>query len=79
VNLFISEIKQALLEALHTIQILDQFSWETRDMEAEMVYIQEGMTPPEAAEKWIAENPELVAKWTDGAQSGNEEVFLRFS
>ncbi|OCA87754.1 glycine/betaine ABC transporter substrate-binding protein [Bacillus sp. FJAT-27225] len=78
------------VEGIHTIvrkgleqdapgayNILDQFSWETGDMEAVMVYIQEGMTPAEAAEKWIAENPELVAKWTDGAQTGNgEEINL---
>ncbi|WP_043930999.1 glycine betaine ABC transporter substrate-binding protein [Bacillus sp. EB01] len=54
-------------------KILDQFSWETGDMEAVMVDIQEGMSPEEAAEKWISENQELVAKWTNGAQEGNGE------
>ncbi|ALC89352.1 glycine/betaine ABC transporter substrate-binding protein [Bacillus sp. FJAT-18017] len=54
-------------------KILDQFSWETGDMEAVMVYIQEGLSPEEAAEKWISENQDLVAKWTNGAQKGNGE------
>lgn len=52
-------------------KILDQFSWETGDMEAVMVYIEEGMSPSEAAEKWIAENQEKVSKWTNGADKGN--------
>ncbi|RDU37051.1 glycine/betaine ABC transporter substrate-binding protein [Neobacillus piezotolerans] len=54
-------------------KILDQFSWETSDMEAVMVSIEEGMGPEEAAEKWIAENPDKVAEWTNGAQKGNGE------
>ncbi|WP_316569139.1 glycine betaine ABC transporter substrate-binding protein [Neobacillus sp. YIM B06451] len=54
-------------------KILDQFSWETGDMEKVMVYIEEGMSPAEAAEKWIDENPDKVAEWTNGAQKGNGE------
>jgi ABC-type proline/glycine betaine transport system permease subunit/ABC-type proline/glycine betaine transport system substrate-binding protein len=54
-------------------QILDQFYWEPSDMEEVMANIQEGMTPEEAAEKWVAEHQEVVTKWTDGAQKGNEK------
>ncbi|WP_409271379.1 glycine betaine ABC transporter substrate-binding protein [Neobacillus sp. SCS-31] len=54
-------------------KILDQFSWETGDMETVMVYVEEGMNPAEAAEKWISENPDKVAEWTNGAQKGNGE------
>ncbi|WP_059173462.1 glycine betaine ABC transporter substrate-binding protein [Bacillus sp. FJAT-27445] len=72
------------IEGIHTIvrkgleqdapgayKILDQFSWETADMEAVMVSIEEGMSASEAAENWIAENKDTVAKWTNGAQKGN--------
>ncbi len=54
-------------------QILDQFFWETADMENVMVDITNGMDPAEAAEKWIEDNPKKVAKWTKGAQRGNGE------
>ena len=54
-------------------QILDHFFWETADMENVMVDITNGMDPAEAAEKWIEDNPEKVAKWTKGAQRGNGE------
>lgn len=51
--------------------ILDQFSWETSDMEEVMVDISNGMDPAEAAEKWIETNSDKVSKWTNGAQAGN--------
>lgn len=51
--------------------ILDQFSWETSDMEEVMVDISNGMDPAEAAEKWIETNSDIVSKWTNGVQSGN--------
>lgn len=57
--------------------ILDQFSWETTDMEKVMVDIADGMEPEEASKKWITENPDKVAQWTKGAKSGNgEEIKL---
>ena len=49
-------------------KILDQFFWETSDMEAVMVDVADGMNPAEAAEKWIDANPDKVAKWTKGAK-----------
>ncbi|WP_066290859.1 glycine betaine ABC transporter substrate-binding protein [Bacillus sp. FJAT-29937] len=54
-------------------QILDQFLWETSDMENVMVEIEKGSDPANAAEKWIAANPDKVAKWTNGARAGNGE------
>ncbi|YCI79493.1 glycine/betaine ABC transporter [Bacillus sp. R1-10] len=54
-------------------KILDQFFWDTKDMEDVMVQVSEGMSPSEAAEKWIKENQDKVSKWTKGAQSGNGE------
>ncbi|MEH7122411.1 glycine betaine ABC transporter substrate-binding protein [Bacillus sp. JJ1773] len=54
-------------------KILDQFFWETSDMENVMVEIEKGADPADAAEKWIAANPDKVAKWTNGAQAGNRE------
>ncbi|RHW42785.1 ABC transporter permease subunit [Neobacillus notoginsengisoli] len=73
-------------EAIHTIvrkgleqdapgayKILDQFAWETSDIEAVMASIEQGMSPGEAAEKWIAEHQDKVTAWTKGAQKGNGE------
>ncbi|OMP66246.1 glycine betaine ABC transporter substrate-binding protein [Domibacillus epiphyticus] len=54
-------------------KILDQFSWETADMEEVMVLIEEGMDPAEAAEKWIDDHQDKIAEWTNGAQTGNGE------
>jgi len=53
--------------------IFDKFSWNISDMEAVMVEVHKGMDPAEAAEKWVAANPDKVAEWTNGAQSGNGE------
>ncbi|MET1030167.1 glycine betaine ABC transporter substrate-binding protein [Domibacillus tundrae] len=54
-------------------KILDQFSWETSDMEEVMVHVEEGMDSAEAAEEWIAAHQDKVAEWTNGAQAGNNE------
>lgn len=53
--------------------ILDQFFWETKDMEKVMVDISKGTDPVEAAKKWIDDNPDKVTKWTNGAKPGNGE------
>lgn len=53
--------------------ILDQFSWEPKDLEDVMAYITGGMSAEEAAQKWIKENPDRVAEWVDGAQKANGE------
>jgi len=54
-------------------KILDQFNWETGDMEAVMLDIEKGMDPGEAAEKWTGKNQEKVSAWTKGGQAGNGE------
>ncbi|OAH57713.1 glycine/betaine ABC transporter substrate-binding protein [Domibacillus aminovorans] len=54
-------------------KILDQFSWETSDMEEVMVDIADGMEPSEAAVKWIDAHQDKVVQWTKGAQAGNGE------
>ena len=54
-------------------KILDQFAWETSDIEAVMVDVADGMNATEAAGKWIDANPDKVAKWTEGAEQGNGE------
>ncbi len=46
--------------------IIDSFHWDASDMEQVMLYIQDDMSPRAAAEKWVEENPELVAEWTEG-------------
>ena len=54
-------------------KILDQFIWESSDMESVMVEVSNGSSPAEAAEKWIDDNPDKVAEWTKGAAAGNGE------
>ncbi|MFJ7747621.1 glycine betaine ABC transporter substrate-binding protein [Peribacillus sp. NPDC097295] len=54
-------------------KILDQFFWETEDMEDVMVEVAGGKSPSEAAEKWISANPDKVSEWTKGAKAGNGE------
>ncbi|WP_099354127.1 glycine betaine ABC transporter substrate-binding protein [Fredinandcohnia onubensis] len=65
------------LPAVHTL--LDQFNWTSDDMGSVMVDIKEGTKPEEAAAKWIEENPDKVAEWTEGVEEGNgEEVKLAY-
>ncbi|MEH7388448.1 glycine betaine ABC transporter substrate-binding protein [Bacillus sp. JJ1521] len=59
------------LPGVHTL--LDQFHWTADDMGSVMVDINEGTKPEEAAAKWIEENPDKVAEWTEGVQEGNGE------
>lgn len=50
-------------------QIIDNFHWEPSDMEQVMLYIQDDMSPQAAAERWIEENPDKVAEWTEGVSA----------
>ncbi|WP_257351357.1 glycine betaine ABC transporter substrate-binding protein [Pseudalkalibacillus decolorationis] len=60
-------------------KVLDQFHWTSEDMGAVMVDIQEGMKPAEAASKWVEENSDKVAKWTEGADKvDGKEISLAF-
>lgn len=60
-------------DAKGAFTILDQFFWETKDMEEVMADMETGMDPEKAAEKWLSSHPESVAKWIEGAQKGNGE------
>lgn len=49
-------------------QVLDNFYWSPEDIESVMLDISEGMDEEEAAAKWIEENPDKVAEWTEGIE-----------
>lgn len=44
-------------------EMLDNFSWTPNDMNAVMLDIQNGMSPDEAAQKWIADHQDTVDSW----------------
>lgn len=46
--------------------LLDNFFWETEDMEEVMLEIQEGAEPAEAARNWVDSNMDIVSEWTEG-------------
>jgi len=52
-------------------KVLSQFKWSEDDMGKVMLDIQEGTKPDEAAAKWVKDNQDKVAKWTDGANKVN--------
>ncbi|EXJ22730.1 Glycine betaine ABC transport system, glycine betaine-binding protein OpuAC [Alkalibacterium sp. AK22] len=53
-------------DAPEAFQVLDNFFWETEDMEEVMLEIEEGAEPEDAARNWIDNNPELIEEWTAG-------------
>lgn len=58
-------VRKGLEEEMPEVyQVLDNFHWTTEDMEAVMLDIFDGMSPKEAAEKWVKENADKVAEWT---------------
>lgn len=60
-------------------KVLDQFSWTSDDMSAVMVMIEEGMKEEEAAAKWVEENADRVAEWTNGAEKvDGDEIDLAY-
>lgn len=48
--------------------ILDNFYWETADIESIMLSISEGTSVDEATSTWIEENSDKVAEWTEGVE-----------
>ncbi|MUK89203.1 glycine/betaine ABC transporter [Ornithinibacillus sp. L9] len=56
------DLKEEMPEAY---TILDRFQWEADDMESVMLDAQ-NMDFEEAAQQWVDENQETVAKWTEG-------------
>lgn len=62
-------VREGLKEdAPEVYQILDNFYWESEDMEAVMMDIHEGTDPEEAAAAWVEENPGKVAEWAEGIE-----------
>ncbi|MGT2887963.1 ABC transporter permease/substrate binding protein [Streptococcus didelphis] len=45
-------------------RIIDRFSWTKKDMEAVMLDVNKGMSPEDAAKKWIKANSDKVEEWT---------------
>ena len=50
-------------------QIIDNFHWEIEDIQEVMLYMQEDMSPEDAARKWMEDNPDKVAEWTEGVST----------
>ncbi|AKG05012.1 glycine/betaine ABC transporter [Salimicrobium jeotgali] len=55
-------------EKPNAYKILDQFQWETSQMEEVMLEIQNGTDPAEAAKNWISNNEDAVSSWTEGTE-----------
>lgn len=49
-------------------KVIDAFHWTPEDIESVMLEINDGVDPEEAAAKWIDENPDKVAEWTEGIE-----------
>ena len=49
--------------------ILDQFQWESADIESIMLEVSNGTAVEDAAAAWIEENSDKVAEWTEGAET----------
>jgi len=56
-------------DAPEAYSVLDRFNWSAKDIESVMFDIMEGMSAPDAAKKWIANNREKVAEWTKDVQT----------
>jgi len=57
-------VRQGLqAEKPEVYSLLDNFSWTAADIGAVMGLIEDGLSPDEAAEQWIAENRSLVDTW----------------
>lgn len=52
-------------------KILSQFKWQEEDMGEIMVAIEEGENPEAAARKWVDDNQDKVAEWTEGVDKVN--------
>lgn len=53
-------------------EMLDKFYWAPADMEAVMLDIQDGMTPDEAADKWIQDNQDRVNEWLPAQEAAEK-------
>ena len=63
-------------EMPNAAKLIEQFHWEVEDMEEIMFESQEsGDDIDVVAKRWVEDNPEKVAEWTDGVEDGNGEKF----
>ena len=63
----------------NSYKVLDEFNWETADMEVVMLEISEGVEPEEAAKNWIEDNEDKVNEWIDGVDGADgEEIELAY-
>ncbi|MBD8026556.1 glycine betaine ABC transporter substrate-binding protein [Ureibacillus sp. Re31] len=49
-------------------KVIDAFHWTPEDIESVMLEINDGVDPEKAAAKWVDENPDKVAEWTEGIE-----------
>ncbi|WP_026771777.1 glycine betaine ABC transporter substrate-binding protein [Sediminibacillus terrae] len=62
-------VRQGLKDDMpNAYKILDQFNWESSDMEEVMLEISNGTSPEDAAAAWVEDNSDKVAEWTDGTE-----------
>ncbi|MFD2639452.1 glycine betaine ABC transporter substrate-binding protein [Piscibacillus salipiscarius] len=62
-------VREGLEEDLpNAYKVLDQFNWETADMEEVMLEVSDGASAEEAAANWVENNQEKVAEWTEGVE-----------
>jgi glycine betaine/proline transport system substrate-binding protein len=54
-------------------QVLDKFTWTPDDMNVVMNDVVNGEDPEAAAAKWVEENADKVAEWTDGVEKASGE------
>lgn len=60
-------------------RFLDRFYWKPSDMETVMSLIADGMDPAKAADKWVDEHADAVAKWTAGiAPASGQPIKLAY-
>lgn len=73
-------VRNGLSEDLpNAYKVLDQFHWTSDDMGTVMVMIEDGLTPEDAAAKWVEENADKVAEWTKGVEKVNgKEIHLSY-
>jgi glycine betaine/proline transport system substrate-binding protein len=60
-------------------KVLDQFNWETADMESVMLEISQGTEAEDAAQNWIEDNQDKVNEWIDGVEEvDGKEIELAY-
>ena len=55
-------------DAPRAYEILDNFYWETGDMEEVMLEIEDGADPSDAAQSWIDENQDTIDEWLQASE-----------